>query len=370
MRSLGMPLFFAFFFILYGGAGVYCAWRVNAVFNLKNKLRLYIFALFMGVLCVAAYAAGYFDIRFAVSFLGHLGSFWMGVVAITSSCLLAADFLNLIFLKFKTPKLRYYSAASALAVAALLIIWSWANVFFILKTKTVEIETAGLKPEKLSVVLLSDIHITRFTPPKSVIKIVEKTNELNPDIIVLAGDIIDCDISQDSALYGLDKLKSKYGVFAVTGNHEYYAGVKIYEKFCENLGIKLLRNENFTVENIITVAGVNDKYGQKAGVDTYDVRKAFAGISAEDGPVLFLSHRPGVFDAARALGFNITQLSGHTHSGQIIPVEIIMKFFKYGYGLFKSGDSHMYLTSGTRFWGPPMRTLSSCEITRIILKRK
>ncbi|MDR1942138.1 MAG: metallophosphoesterase [Endomicrobium sp.] len=363
-----MPAFFAFFFVLYGGAGVYCVWRINAVLKFKNKLYPYAFVILAGLLTTAAYIAGTYDIKLAASVLGRFGSVWMGIAALTSSCLLANDFLNLLFYKFRRAKFRYYSMIASLCIAAILILWSLANAAFILKIKTIELEIPNLKADKLSVVLLSDLHITRFTSPKNINNIVSKVNALNPDIIVFAGDIIDCDISENYALYGLDKFKSKYGVFAVTGNHEYYAGVEIYEKLCKNLGVKLLRNENFTVENVITVAGVNDIYGQKAGIDLYDPAKAFEGISA-GSPVLFLSHRPGIFNKAAHFGFNIVQLSGHTHAGQIIPAEIIIKFFKYGYGLFKTGDSYMYLTSGTRFWGPPMRTLSSCEITKIILKR-
>lgn len=370
MRDFGFFVFFLTFFIFYCAGSLYIAWRINAGLRISAPYKHYLYIAFvlMAVLSSAGYVFSTFNTGFFQPFISPAGAIWQGVVGVGFTVLFCNDLVNFGNLFFKIKNFRYYSTLVSLAVAAVLIIWSLANPAFILKIKDVNLKVKNLQPEKLTAALWADVHITPFTTYAAIQKIVEKTNELNPDIILIAGDLIDTDISQNYVSYGLDKLKAKYGVFAVTGNHEYYAGVEYYEKFCENAGIRLLRNENFVIENLIALAGINDKEGQKRGIDKFDVPAAFSGLD-KNFPVIFISHRPEPFDEALRQGFNIVQLSGHTHAGQMIPLELIRRFFKYNYGLFERDGSYMYLTSGTRWWGPPMRTFTTSELVRITLEK-
>ncbi|MCL2334691.1 MAG: metallophosphoesterase [Endomicrobia bacterium] len=375
MRVYGHFLLFVSFFLFYSAGSIYVAWRLVSGFRVApphSRIVYWSFFIMAAVATVAFYFSTY-NINFFISFLGPLGGIWMGMIGIAAGFLLANDILNLANLRFgffNRQSFLHYSTLVAAVLSLLLCAWALFNAASILKVKEIHLKVPGLKTDKVSVVLLADMHITNFTAGKNIQKIVEISNGLDPDIVVIGGDLLDTDVSETYALYGLDKLRAKYGIFAVTGNHEYYAGIKYCEDLCKSLNIKLLRNESFDIENVITVAGINDKYGAKVGVDKFDIPAAFAAAD-KNSPVLFISHRPEAFAKASNMDFNIVQLSGHVHAGQIPPVEIILRIFKkYFWGLYSNNGSYMYVTSGARWWRSPMRAFNYSEIVKIVLERE
>lgn len=374
MREWGNFLFFASFFLLYFSGSMYIAWRICAGFKLIAPHKYYIFAAFglMAAVSTMAYIFSKYNIDPFAVYLSSAGGIWMGIVGISVTVLALNDIVNFANLLLKIKDFRYYSTLAAVILIVLLCAWSLINVAFILKVKEIKIKVPELKTDKLSITLLADIHIDKQTSYGSIKKIVGIANGLDSDIIVLAGDLLDIDITKTYELYGLDKLRAKYGIFAVTGNHEYFAGVDSYIKLCEMLGIILLRNQNTDVKDdgreIIAIAGVNDPEGIKFKADTVDIEAAFSGIE-KDAPVIFLSHRPELFDLVKDKDMPLVQLSGHTHAGQIPPVEFIRRFMKYNFGMYENGKSKMYVTSGNRWWRVPMRTFNTGEIVKIMLER-
>ena len=375
MREWGFFLFFASFFFLYFTGSMYAVWRLNAGLKTPEPYNYYIYAIagLMAVIAALAYIFSKYNIDPFAYYFSPAGGMWMGIVGISVTVLFANDLVNFANLIFKIKDFRYWSTAVSLALIVLLCVWSLINTAFILKIKEVKIKVPSLNKDRISITLLADVHIDKHTSPKIIRKIADIANSFDSDIIVIAGDLADMDISQTYAEYGLDKLHAKCGIFAVTGNHEYYAGIESYEKLCENLGIILLRNENFELkdgdENILTVAGINDEQSAKQSADKVDVEAAFANAD-RNLPVLFLSHRPQYFDLVKDKEMPVIQLSGHTHVGQIPPVEILMRiFFKYPWGLYEHKGSYMYVTSGSRWWRAPMRTFNTCEIVKIIIEK-
>jgi predicted MPP superfamily phosphohydrolase len=217
---------------------------------------------------------------------------------------------------------------------------------------------------------ISDLHIGPGISLSKVQETVAKANEMNADIVVLTGDIVD----HQEHLFAeevrqLKNLKSKYGVFYVTGNHEYYWGAEPIIEGLRRLGIHALVNSNYILQvgkASVAVCGVNDLAAEQFSLPGPDFAKAIAGVEKCDYKIL-LSHQPKTADVAKNFGFNL-QLSGHTHGGQFIPWSLIIGFFqKYTTGLYHVGKMRLYVNRGTGHWGPPDRLGTYSEITELIL---
>ena len=216
----------------------------------------------------------------------------------------------------------------------------------------------------LTVVQLSDLHINRFTSAKHLKQIVDKTNALTPDLIVLTGDIFDdsFDLIQKTSSE-LSALKAAYGVYMVWGNHEFYHDIPRRGRDIKKLGVSGLHNvgRNLTRHNVY-LAGIDfPVLPEKKLQDVYKNK-----IDGEF--VLLLSHYPAAFDKPAGENADLI-LSGHTHGGQIFPFHFMAKRMNgYLAGMYeKKNGARLYVSRGTGLWGPPLRLLAPPEITVIKL---
>jgi len=201
--------------------------------------------------------------------------------------------------------------------------------------------------------------------------IVERTNALAPDIIAITGDLVDGSVaSLWDAVAPLQKLRARYGVFFVTGNHEYFSGVGPWMEALGRLGIRVLGNERVSIgtgADGFDLAGVHDYSAARIAPEhRSDVAAALAGRDP-GREVILLAHQPKSVVEASKLGVGL-QLSGHTHGGQLWPFTFFVRLAQpYVVGLHRHGDTQIYVSPGTGFWGPPMRLGTRSEITRITL---
>jgi len=184
------------------------------------------------------------------------------------------------------------------------------------------------------------------------------------------GDLVDGSVAKLSdQVSPLRDLRARYGVFFVPGNHDHYSGLKPWLEHLRGLGIRVLRNDSVVVgegEGAFVVAGVDDPAGRRMGDGGPDLAAALAG-RPPGMPVILLAHQPQYFDEAARAGVAL-QLSGHTHGGQIFPFSFVVSLFqRYMAGLYRNGDSHLYVSCGTGFWGPPLRLGAPSEITELQL---
>jgi len=371
IKTIGERIvFFITFLTIYILGNAYIVYRIIHDLKLRGiDLTLFItFYLIITFLSVYSFKISRFNNpTISAKILTEIGYVWLGTFSIALTYLLLS---HLAFIFGHTPKFRYNTTLITVILIVISSIYSVFNTCGNPKIKEVEISVPNLPMDKLSIVQLADIHIDVTTRYDTIKKIVEITNSLNPDLIAFVGDLADTDITKTYEKYGLLNLKSKYGTFAVSGNHEYYRGISKYEDVCEKLNFKLLNNENILVDDKFYVAGITDYKTSKAfNYKPADVNKSLQGIDFSK-PVIFLSHQPNPFFESQKYPITI-QLSGHTHAGQIPPFDIIEYFlYKYFCGLYKDSDSYIYVTTGTRWWGPPMRLFSKSEIVKITLVKK
>ncbi len=369
--SKKQDVYYLFIICLYFAAHIYIVGHINYGLGIKSPYSYLLAAavFFMAFVSVLSLVATRIHSKF-LEWSHRAGHSWMGVFAITVICFLANDLINFIF--SGGASFRFFSTLAAITAAAVLSIWSGVNIGFFLRVKKIHIGIEDLKVEKLKIAFIADMHIDKYTPFRKISALVNKINSIKPDLLLFGGDLTDTDISRTYELYGLDKMQAKYGMYAVTGNHEYYFGVEAFLELCAKLDIKVLRNENVEIGGIINLAGINDEFGEKLGLDTSDVHKTLEGVNP-DLPSVLLSHKPDIFKEAlkENKGTKLIQLSGHTHGGQIPPMGIVgSMFFKYYYGKWEKDGSIVYITSGAGWWGPPMRLFNVSEIVEIVLYRK
>ncbi|MDH4099842.1 MAG: metallophosphoesterase, partial [Nitrospirota bacterium] len=221
---------------------------------------------------------------------------------------------------------------------------------------------------KITIAQISDVHVGLIVRERQLGKIVAAVKKANPDILVATGDLVDGQINHlDGLSTLLTDIKPRYGKFAVTGNHEFFAGIDQSLDFMRRAGFTVLRDEWVGVAGAVTIAGVDDPVARRFGRAPMLSEKDLLQRLPSDQFRLFLKHRPEIEDGSPGL-FDL-QLSGHTHRGQIFPFRFLVKiYYPYLSGRFDlSSGSILYVNRGSGTWGPPLRFLSPPEVTVIDL---
>jgi uncharacterized protein len=223
----------------------------------------------------------------------------------------------------------------------------------------------------LTIVQLTDVHVGPFIGRRFVERLVAQANALSPDLVVITGDLVDGNVpTLGHAVSALGGLRARFGRYFVTGNHEYYSGVGAWVPFLEGLGISVLRNRHVAIGDAggtFDLVGVDDWSGaRRRGGQGYDLEAALRGRDLDRAAVL-LAHQPRNFEGAASRGIGL-QISGHTHGGQIFPMTALVGLdFAYTRGLYRHQESHIYVSRGCGFWGPPSRLGSPPEIAKLVL---
>lgn len=239
--------------------------------------------------------------------------------------------------------------------------------------KPVQVALRGL-PQAFAgfrIVQLTDVHVGPTIGRRFIEDLVARTNALEPDLIVITGDLVDGSVT-DLAHHvePLRRLTARHGVHFVTGNHEYFSGAEAWVAHLRGLGISVLRNQRISLEQggqHIDLAGVDDPTGARfvAGHGS-DVARALAGRDPAR-PVILLAHQPRTAIEAADHGVAL-QLSGHTHGGQLFPFNLLVPLQQpFVAGLHRLRDLTIYVSTGTGYWGPPMRLGVPAEIADITL---
>ncbi|MEU0954674.1 metallophosphoesterase [Streptomyces niveus] len=236
------------------------------------------------------------------------------------------------------------------------------------RIKHITVPLARLDPAAngFRIALISDIHLNVLVGRDRTRQLVDLLNGTEPDLVALVGDLVeDADVAdQGRAAEPLADLRATHGAFFVTGNHEFYSGAAQWVRFVQGLGLRTLRNERVALPGF-DLAGVEDESGAEQD-DGPDYEAALGGRD-RDRAVVLLAHQPAQVEEAARYGVDL-QLSGHTHGGQLWPFNHLMGLSEPNVaGLSRHGDTLLYVTRGTGFWGPPVRLGAEPDITVVEL---
>ena len=305
----------------------YVVWRIISVPWVASHARFWIVigvAIILWAVYPLARILNAYDFQILGTPLEVIGANWIGVLFLLFSALLAADVCTLGGFLFPAISGTIRGCAVILAVSMSLIALIQGRRSP--SVREFEVSLPGL-PSQLDgkrLVALSDLHLGTVLGERWLAGIAERVAKLEPDLIVIPGDLFDSDAAHvESMLPTLRKLRAPMGVWAVTGNHEYYAGPDRCVALMESAGYTVLRDRWAEAAPGLIIAGVDDLTARdETGSEHTYLERALKGLPK--GGIVFLSHTPWGADGASAKGVGL-MLSGHTHNGQIWPFNLLVR---------------------------------------------
>lgn len=308
-----------------------------------------------------------------------MGSFWIAAMLYLLIAVVCLDILRLanhFFSFFPSVVVDNYVQAKYLAflgVAGLVgFLLLAGHINSVLPKVTTLRLSCGKKVtgiKNVNIVAASDIHLGTIVDRSRFEWIVEKINSLDPDIVLLPGDIVDENLTpviRQNLGEALRSIKSRFGVYGITGNHEYIGGVEEACAYLTEHNIIMLRDKSIRVGDAFYLVGREDRSYNRKGRR----RKTLSEIMAEvdkNYPVILMDHQPFGLNEAAEQGVDL-QVSGHTHNGQLWPVNYIVRaIYELAWGYKKIAATHVYVSDGVGTWGPPVRIGNRPEIVNILL---
>jgi len=383
MKARTLIVFLGVFFTLYGLINYYIfihGWEAIAA---DSPFRVPYAAAFLFL--SLSFIAGRFMERVWISPVSSVliwaGSFWLAVMLYALLGILLLDLLRLAnsFVPFFPAFVRdHYAGAKSVtgcALAGIILVVVAAGHYNALHPRIREIDLTLRKKttgtDTLRIVAASDIHLGTIIGRKRLQSIVDRINSLRPDVVLLPGDIVDEDLGpviRENLGETLRKISAPRGVFAVTGNHEYIGGAERACAYLAEHGITMLRDSVARLDGGMFIVGRDDRSSAGFGLRR---RKPLDELMADVDvayPVVLMDHQPFGLGEAAGKGIDI-QLSGHTHHGQLWPLNLITRrVYEISWGEGVKGDTHYYVSSGVGTWGPPVRTGNHPEILLIRLR--
>lgn len=350
---------------------LHCKWWWKAAISaaaLAVALYFRIMRLLGGPLPFAPDLPGWFILLASWLYM-TLMAYFIGLVALTALRVLMRWSLPF-WRDLAKEKRRSYCNRAHLALLVAVALLCTAGEYNALQEPVVKYVTLQLPVRKpVSIALLSDLHADALKDSRFMRRIVELTNEQQPDIVAITGDFTDGSVERNRAAFTpLRELQAPLGVYGAPGNHEYYSGYDEWNSYLSSLGIRMLNNEREILsEQGIVLAGITDPAAKVFDKEQPNIRKALEGIPEDTRAIILLAHQPKLAEQAEPMGVSL-QLSGHTHGGLTPGLAEITAAYNSGFvsGLYRTGRMWLYVSPGTSLWsGLPLRLGVPAEITII-----
>lgn len=362
-----MKHFFLFFFILFVFYSLFHFYLMIRVKQFFNAQKLPLFVKLLWIFLALSYPLGQL-LKSVVFYLGFplflIGSLYLGFMAyfFLITLLLEITFFVLKIFKKNSFLLKKTLAKIGYSLCVLIFIIGWIQFYqHKITTFKVPINASG---KNLKIAVLADVHYgSPFITQNYLAKVFQKTQKMNPDLILFAGDLIDSALSekeQNVLTKELSYLKAPLGVFAVSGNHECYAGYEVFLKTLKQGNVTILEDKGVDLGSVFLV-GRKDREIKRMGQERKSL-KAILSKNTLKKPVIVIDHQP--HNLKEGVKNNIAvQVSGHTHHGQMFPLNFITQnIYEVSKGFLQKENSRFYVSSGAGAWGPPLRFLNPPEI--------
>jgi hypothetical protein len=376
MRTPAFVVFFVIALSIIFGVNYYIYVHGLKAFGANQTIRLVYTVSF--IILASAYVFGRVLERLTNGIISRsldwLGAYWLGAMVYFLLIVIAIDLFRLInhflpllpaALRQNMPQVNFITGVVAtMIVSIVLIVGRWNATHPQIHKVEINIPKPAAA-NSLRIAFASDIHLGSLVGQRQLRQMVETINDLQPDVILFGGDILDEDLTPviHRNLGGcLEQLKAPLGKFTVTGNHEYIGGVTNAVKYLEEHGIAVLRDTSVQLPNGVWIIGREDRDSRRfKGIQ----RRALSELVKNTGltePLIVIDHQPLNLDETVAAGVDL-QLSGHTHHGQMWPFNYITsKMYRLSRGYEQIGRTHFIVSSGYGTWGPPIRLASCSEI--------
>ena len=342
-------------------AVAYVYWHIWTILPLGNIAKTVITVLLLLPLALMFFGFGMGDSASTgtVRLVETIGTSCIFILLYMFMTFIVVDIVRLI-----APAARpwfHHNIYGTLGIALLIIgIFTYGNTNYHHKKK-VMLDVNIDKPmgQPLHIVGISDMHLGYTIGRDEAAKWVDLINSKKPDMVLIAGDIVDSDVRpdmEDKVYEELRRIEAPLGVYACFGNHDYYAGTDQSAEFMKLSDITLLKDTAVLVDNRFYVIGRDDRTNPRRK----SLNDIISGLD-KSKPMILLDHQPYHLEEAENAGIDL-QFSGHTHNGQVFPVNLITSsMYERSYGYIKKGETNIYVSSGIGLWGGKYRIGTSSE---------
>ena len=377
-----MSLFLVFFISTYSAMHGYLLAKTWQAFRFRWPtgvvISLFFILMIISPILIRFLERGQF--YFGARVAAYIGYSWMGFLLFMFTLLLLSDALRLLSITISYMSkfnLSFIFSVNRQIFLIILFCSIFISIWGFFEARNVRLNTVLIKSTKipkeagvLTIAQISDVHLGLIVREERLTRIAKLIRSADPDILVSTGDLVDSDIDRLNGLsHILGDIKPRLGKFAVTGNHEFYAGIEKATEFTETAGFVMLRGKGVTVADSLNIAGVDDPAGEYFHQKAIDEYELLSSLPRRNFTIL-LKHRPFIDEKGKPL--LDLQLSGHTHRGQLFPFRYLVQLSNHFIsGLYILGNGErLYVSNGSGTWGPPMRFLAPPEVTIIKLIRE
>lgn len=367
MKTTFFLLFFSVVIIIYTALNYFVYSRGLITFSLSPLYRKWYTFFYWTI--AASFLIGMIWERLSSSIISEwvyrIGAIWLAFFFYFLLLLLVVDIFRLFAYLFQynlvfDPRVKTIIGLVSIGIVSLVIGAGYINARITrIKEIPLVIHKKVTGKKEIRLLMASDLHLGALIGEQQEKKLVRIINEQNPDLVLLCGDLVDGDIGpvlRKKLGKHIQEIQTPMGVYAIPGNHEYIGGIHNTLSYLQSINVKVLQDEVISLDNGIQLIGRDDRDSRRMGDDhtPMDLKRLVQNLDCEK-PIIVMNHQPFNLDEAVQAGTDL-HLSGHTHHGQIWPLNYLTKaIFEVSWGLKQKNHTYFYVSSGFGSWGPPVR---------------